>query len=106
MHIDPIRATGEAMPNVQPDPLFRLILDYARERDRFNAVEDASDEQTELDVIPLDLLRQRLANDTPPCTTDEGAAAVLRFIAEDREETIANFHAPVLASVLRFMCRH
>ena len=102
MHIDHIRATGEAMP-IQADPLFQLILDYARERDRFNAVEDASDEQTELDWIPLGRIRDRLTNDTPPCTTEEGAAAVLRFIAEDRLETIARFHAPVVAAVLRFM---
>jgi hypothetical protein len=105
MHIDHIRATGEAMP-IQADPLFQLILDYARERDRFNAVEDASDEQTELDWTPLGRIRDRLTNDTPPCTTEEGASAVLRFIAEDREEAIAGFHAPVLASVLRFMQRH
>lgn len=85
---------------------FQLILDSARERDRFNAVEDASDEQTALDIIPLDRITQRRSTDTPPCTTEEGAAAVLRFIAEDRVETIANFHAPVVASVLRFLRLH
>jgi hypothetical protein len=106
MHIDPIRATGEAMPIVQPDPLFQLILDYAGARDRFNAVEDASDKQTELDWMPLGRIRDRLTNDTPPCTTEEGAAAVLRFIAEHIEEgDIVDFHEPVVASVLAFLTK-
>lgn len=106
MHIDPNRATGAVMPAIHPDPLFQLILDYARERDRFNAVVDASDEQTALDIIPLDRIRARLRDNPPAPTTANGAAAVLRFLAEDLEEgDIVDFHAPVVAAVLTFLTK-
>lgn len=106
MHIDPIRATGEAMPAAQPDPLFQLILDYARARDFVNANEDSSDEQFELDMIQVYRLRGRMTNNPPASTTANGAAAVLRLIAADLDDgDFVNYHAPVVAAVLAFLTK-
>lgn len=103
MHIDLTRATGEAMPAAQPDPLFTLILDLDIESDRYEDLRDAPPAYFK----KLKILMDRLENHTPQCTTRNGAAGALSYLADElRSGNLGHFHEAVLSSVLIALVRH
>ena len=75
---------GEAMTIT--DPLLAAINDYNGARDRYNAGDDAT--QTAADAqreyAQLCRLYDSLIEETPACSSEEGAIAALRLAARDR----------------------
>lgn len=103
MHIDPIRATDEAMPAVHPDPLAKLIMDIDIESTRYEDPRDAPPAQFKM----LENLVDRLTNRTPECTTRNGAAAALSYVVDElRSGNLGHFHEAILSSVLIALVRH